>query len=658
MDGETNEVIILKADGYQFPCNKKKLIASSDYFRAMFSNNFSEKDKEVIMLKDIDGECLKILLEYAETGTYNIPSDCTLALLQTAAMLQFTDIQLACEREVFRSLSCESCLEIYAVTASLGLSNIAKSARTIALWNFCKIITTPKYLQLSLEAMVEYLSDPSLFTGPNGEWTVWEAINTWIEENEEERVIHIKELLTCLDFKSLSADDISNMLFYNVICENDELVQILEGIRKYKREQASQCSYLSGTDGGQTISTAEKSSDSLDSDKTLESEKLQESVSLFLNCLTRKLSVYPSVVGFKRLLSNQKKKAKNSDDEDDNCMSISKEYKDVMPVLYVFNPSNGKIHEEFPLTKVCHGPVLCSGFQVCSVGPSVYILGGEFLYGHGNWNHSLWRYSTATKKWIVEDSLPKPRRHHMMCAVDSIIYILGGLGRHRVVQNSVNAYDTESGKWLPCPDMPHCVSNGAACAFKGRVLVFTHEMQLLTYYPSTRKWSAIPLRSPTKHGYRAALAWKNHIYLIDHCSTKVYRYYPEGGHSVVEYGYFLAPPINVCIVDGKIYSFSHDDLDNHVIEVLDIEDDLGNIDNTVAHGGRIDKHTCDNGEREDIGDANILVADYCDKSRKVPKKVIASREVWKEGDDGPHIFTTKCPADVTFSLGCFPLMKL
>ncbi|XP_068220265.1 kelch-like protein 30 [Palaemon carinicauda] len=653
MEQENFDVVILKADGVQFPCNKKKLIASSDYFRAMFSNNFSEKDKEVIILKDIDSECLKTLLEYAETGTYNIPSDC-LALLQTAAMLQFTDIQLACEKEVFGSLSCESCLEIYSVTSSLGLLNIAKSARTIAVWNFRKIISTPKYLQLSLEALIEYLSDPSLFTGPNGEWTVWEAINSWIEEDEEERAVHIKDLMACLDFKCLRIDDISNMLFYNVISENDELVQILEGIQKYKRKQISHCSYLSGTDGDQTLDTSEKSSNSLDCDQSSECIELQESVDLFLNCLTRKLAVCPSVVGFKRLPSNQKKKAKNSDDDDDNiCTSVSKGYMDVVPVLYVFNPSNVKICEEFPLTKLCHGPVLCSGFQVCSVGPSVYVLGGEYLYGHGNWNNSLWRYSTVTKKWIVEVSLPRPRRHHMLCVVDSVIYILGGFGRHRVVQSSVNAYDTETGEWLSCSDMPHCISNGAACAFKGRVMVFTHEMQLLTYYPSTKKWSAIPLMSPTKHGYRAALAWKNHIYLIDNCSTKVYKYSPEEGQNVVEYGYFLAPPINVCIVDGKIYSFTHDDLDYHVIEVLDIEDDLGNLDNTAASGRKIDEQIYSS---EDRGDSSV--ADQHSIPRKVTKKVIASREVWKEGDQGPHIFTTKCPADVTFSLGCFPLMKL
>lgn len=70
------------------------------------------------------------------------------------------------------------------------------------------------------------------------------------------------------------------------------------------------------------------------------------------------------------------------------------------------------------------------------------------------------------------------------------------------------------GDWSYCPDMPHCVSQGAACAFKGRLMVFTPEMQLLTYYPTMRKWSAIPVRSPSKQGYRAALTWEDCVYLI------------------------------------------------------------------------------------------------------------------------------------------------
>lgn len=45
-------------------------------------------------------------------------------------------------------------------------------------------------------------------------------------------------------------------------------------------------------------------------------------------------------------------------------------------------------------------------------------------------------------------------------------------------------------------------------------MVFTQEMQLLTYYPKMKKWSAIPVRSPNKQGYRAALTWENAVYLI------------------------------------------------------------------------------------------------------------------------------------------------
>lgn len=50
-------------------------------------------------------------------------------------------------------------------------------------------------------------------------------------------------------------------------------------------------------------------------------------------------------------------------------------------------------------------------------------------------------------------------------------------------------------------------------------MVFTQEMQLLTYYPKMKKWSAIPVRSPNKQGYRAALTWENAVYLIGEFHT-------------------------------------------------------------------------------------------------------------------------------------------
>ncbi|XP_045597657.1 kelch-like protein 38 isoform X2 [Procambarus clarkii] len=651
-------IITLVAEGRQFVSHKSKLIESSDYFRAMFSSNFTEHEKNTIELQGIDADCLLLLLQYVECGSYIIPSDNILMLLQTAAMLQFISVQSACEQEILASLSCDTCLEVYYVTSSLGLTQIATAALTISVWNFSEIRNKPQFFQLSLCELIEYVSNPSLYHGPGGEWTVWEALLSWIQVNEAERSGHLLQLFQCVDFHSLTIDDISNMLFYNIVSDNNEAVQVLETIKKFKMSQLNQISDQSA-DGKLMEQEMDDCLDELgrlkkcDSDinnvqieTDSEQQNVQVIVKRILKRARRKLSQVPCVVGFKRSQSSHRKiKAKNSDDEDEAHLWSSRiRNLEMLPVVYSFNPVTKKMAEEIALTKLCDGPVQCSGYQVCSVGPFIYIIGGEYQLGHGNWNKSLLRYSTISKKWIVEYSLPQPRRHYMVCVVDSIIYLLGGLGRHRVIQSSVDAYDTNSGEWMTCPDMPHCVGHGAACAFQGRLMVFTQEMQLLTYYPSKKKWSAIPVRSPSKQGYRAALTWKNCVYLVDNCSTLVYKFSPEEGRTITNFGRFVTPPVNVCIVDGKMYSFSHDDLDDsHVIEVLDITEKQGGAVHTSLLESKATSRQSYTSQR--VGG-------------QTEAAVVAAKEVWREKEAEPHIFTTKCPADATFSLGCFPLLKL
>lgn len=57
------------------------------------------------------------------------------------------------------------------------------------------------------------------------------------------------------------------------------------------------------------------------------------------------------------------------------------------------------------------------------------------------------RVSETIKELSAPYRLPQPRRHQMICVVDSVIYLLGGYGKYRVVQSSVDAYDTTSGKY-------------------------------------------------------------------------------------------------------------------------------------------------------------------------------------------------------------------
>lgn len=390
----------------------------------------------------------------------------------------------------------------------------------------------------------------------------------------------------------------------------------------------------------------------------------------------RKPPLLPCVIGFKRTNTfSKKKKAKLSDEESDDETILSRpsfrrQNMSAIPVVYSYDPYNKVVKEELTLTKLCEGPVPCSGYQVCAIGPSVYILGGEYLLGHSNWNKENCSYNTATKKWTLNTSLPQPRRHHMACVLDNVIYLLGGYGKHRVLQSSVDAFDTLTGAWRQCSDMPQAVHTGAVCSYKKRLLLFTQDLQLFTYFPERDRWSSSSLISPHKQGYRAALPWENSIYLIDNCSTKVYKYSPEEENKNISYfGRFIAPPVNLCIIDGAIYSFSHDDVDDgHVVEVLNVSENSQKSSYAVElrrnEGSLCPVQT----ETMDKDGFNLECSQILNshKSEQLNKHLsddlrhqnVIAQEVWRERDDGPHFFTTKCPADLTFSFGCFPIMKI
>lgn len=110
---------------------------------------------------------------------------------------------------------------------------------------------------------------------------------------------------------------------------------------------------------------------------------------------------------------------------------------------------------------------------------------------------------------------------------------------------------------------------------------------------------------------------------------------PREGTTVTTYGQFTAPPINLCVVDGILYSFSHDDLcDGRVVEAMELEG--GDVD---TEGGK------------DSGGEKVT-------SHPPPSGSVHSKEIWRGNDPGQHMFTTLCPAESTFSLGTFPLLKV
>lgn len=119
---------------------------------------------------------------------------------------------------------------------------------------------------------------------------------------------------------------------------------------------------------------------------------------------------------------------------------------------------------------------------------------------------------------------------------------------------------------------------------------------------------------------------------------------PAEGTKVTLYGQFVAPPINVCVVDGTLYNFSHcDALDGRVVEAMELDGGDKNINGKIENSETKIMH-------DDTKEGN--------KDALPAPSPVHSREVWRGKDPGKHMFTTLCPAESTFSLGTFPLLKL
>lgn len=176
-------------------------------------------------------------------------------------------------------------------------------------------------------------------------------------------------LLLCLDLHALTLEDLANMLFFSVVSDNEEAVQLLECVRVFKRKWCGKM--VNSTNSGTCTSLQGDTDWVLQSPFGGLSKELRSSLEAALRRPGRKLPQVPCVVGFRQTLPPQRRhKAKGSDDEDEKSYSLASRIKnlDITPVLFSFDPVHKRIQEELTLTKLCHSPVQCSGYQVCAVG--------------------------------------------------------------------------------------------------------------------------------------------------------------------------------------------------------------------------------------------------------------------------------------------------
>jgi N-acetylneuraminic acid mutarotase len=167
----------------------------------------------------------------------------------------------------------------------------------------------------------------------------------------------------------------------------------------------------------------------------------------------------------------------------------------------VFDPHGGVLAAPGSWTRKAGMPKAMGVPAACAVDGILYVVGGDG--GTNAQSHdqlkTLFAYDPKTDLWTQKMDMPTPRRALAAAVVDGIIYVIGGGGMADPVTGAVEAYDPKTDTWVAKTGLPtpRCFHN--ACAVDGIIYVIggieTHYgnpvivKTVEAYDPKTDQWT-------------------------------------------------------------------------------------------------------------------------------------------------------------------------
>lgn len=169
----------------------------------MFSSGMSECEKREIPLQDIDGEALRLIIDYCYTGEIEINAENVETLLPAASQLEFVEIEEECSKflEIFLQKHPLNCLSYYLVAQRYNFAGLKMMAQEIMLKYFMKIKDAEEFLMLDFDALFGLICSDKL--NVEREEFIFLAAMKWIKHNENSRRKYLVKVLNVMRFTQM-----------------------------------------------------------------------------------------------------------------------------------------------------------------------------------------------------------------------------------------------------------------------------------------------------------------------------------------------------------------------------------------------------------------------------------------------------------------------
>ncbi|CAF2541124.1 unnamed protein product [Rotaria sp. Silwood2] len=209
-----------------FYCHKFLLIATSDYFKAMFSGNMSESQSDHVELKGFESSSngVESMINFCYSGSLFITFDNIDELLHAATHLQIKDAIDLCSQFLIESCTIKNCIDIYKISDLYSLNDVLYVIKIFVSKNFVLLMfhACHQFEQLTYEQIYDELSRDTLDMYQYNEYDLFTMTCTWIKANYDERVKYTADLFKRIRFMLMTPEQLCDHVRHHELIKNNE----------------------------------------------------------------------------------------------------------------------------------------------------------------------------------------------------------------------------------------------------------------------------------------------------------------------------------------------------------------------------------------------------------------------------------------------------
>lgn len=467
--------VVLIAGGLRFSAHRVVLAATIPYFRAMFTTEMAECQKEDIELPELDGDTLESLIAFAYTGRVRITSANVQSIMQAANFLQLNSIVDECCKFLQARFHVQNILGVRSFAIALGCISLVLSADRFLHKHFLLVSMGEEFLSLSVDEVVLLLSRDELFV--DSEEQIFDAAMRWLQ-HDPSRAEYSARVLVMVRLPLLKPHFIADRVAsHPMISDNLECRKLIDEVKDYflmperrKNFITFKTNHRCCFDAPGLIYAVGGLTSNGDSLSTV--EMYDPATGKW--CCARAMNSIRSRVGV--AVMNRQLYAIGGFDGHDRLRTVE-----------VYDPEFNKWRQVAPLTNKR------SALGAAVVNDCLYVCGG---YDGISSLSSVEVYNASTDRWTAGVPMHKQRSAAGVAVIDNYIYVIGGHDGMSIF-NSAERFNVETGIWETIKPMGCKRCRLGAAALRGKIYVcggydgcqFLKTVEV--YDPDTEHWSSL-----------------------------------------------------------------------------------------------------------------------------------------------------------------------